>query len=334
MSMAVADGRVRNRRFGEEIVAAVLFLLLAAIPVVTSGYAVYILPQYMLYGMLAMSLALLWGNVGILSFGQAAFFALGGYALGIVMKEPSGINPAYVGLLVALLSAAVIAALVGWFLFSAGVRDSYFVLVTLALSIIAEQIAVSQSQWTGGWNGLFLMRMDLTLGEALTFPLTDDAPAYYAVLVVMAITYALLRALTRSRFGKLLAGIRENEVRMTSLGVSVPLCKTLAFAVSGAVASLSGALYGMHSGFVSPSLGGVQFSTEIVVWVAIAGRSSLLAALIGGIAVSSISNLLSSITPQYWQLCIGILFILVIAYFRGGVAGALPSLLGRFRSHP
>ncbi len=334
MSMAVADGRVRKRRLGEEIVAAVLFLLLAAIPVVTSGYVVYILPQYMLYGMLAMSLALLWGNVGILSFGQAAFFALGGYALGIVMKEPSAINPAYVGLLVALLSAALIAALVGWFLFSAGVRDSYFVLVTLALSIIAEQIAVSQSQWTGGWNGLFLMRMDLTLGEALTYPLTEDAPAYYAVLVVMVITYALLRGLTRSRFGKLLAGIRENELRMTSLGVSVPLCKTLAFAVSGAVASLSGALYGMHSGFVSPSLGGVQFSTEIVVWVAIAGRSSLLAALIGGIAVSSISNLLSSITPQYWQLCIGILFILVIAYFRGGVAAALPSLLGRFRSHP
>lgn len=335
MSVAVADGRVRGRRLGEEIVALVLFLLLAAIPVVTSGYVVYILPQYMLYGMLAMSLALLWGNVGILSFGQAAFFALGGYVLGFLMKEPLGaINPGYVGLLVALLSAALIAGLVGWFLFSAGVRDSYFVLVTLALSIIAEQIAVSQSQWTGGWNGMFLMRMDLTLGSALTIPLTDDVPAYYGVLVVMVATYALLRALVRSRFGKLLAGIRENELRMTSLGVSAPLCKTLAFAISGAVASLSGALYGMHSGFVSPSLGGVQFSTEIVVWVAIAGRSSLLAALIGGIAVSSISNVLSSITPQYWQLCIGILFIVVIAWFRGGVAAALPTLFGRFRSQP
>ncbi|HYG87333.1 MAG TPA: branched-chain amino acid ABC transporter permease [Azospirillum sp.] len=334
MSMAVVHGRARGSRPGEEVPAAVLFLILAAIPLVTSGYVVYILPQYMLYGILAMSLALLWGNVGILSFGQAAFFALGGYALGIAMKQPLGVNPAYVGLLVALAAAALVAGLVGWFLFSAGVRDSYFVLVTLALSIIAEQIAVSQSQWTGGWNGLFLMRMTLTLGSALEYPLYEDIPAYYAVLLVMVVTYTALRGLTRSRFGKILAGIRENESRMTSLGISTSLYKTLAFSVSAAVASLSGALYGMHSGFVSPSLGGVLFSTEIVVWVAIAGRSSLLAALIGGIAVSSISNLMSAITPQYWQLCIGILFIVVIAYFRGGVAAALPSLVERFRSQP
>ncbi len=332
MSMAMA--RPPARRPAEETVAIALFLILTVIPLVVSGYVVYILPQYMLYGMLAMSLALLWGNVGILSFGQAAFFALGGYALGIAAKQPLAVNPAYVGLFVGAASAALAAGVVGWFLFSAGVRDSYFVLVTLALSIIAEQVAVSQSQWTGGWNGLFLTRMTLTMGSALQYPLIDDVPAYYAVLLVLVVTYALLRGLVRSRFGKILAGIRENELRTTSLGISTSFYKMLAFAASAAVASVSGGLYGMHSGFVSPSLGGVLFSTEIVVWVAIAGRSSLLAALIGGIAVSSISNLLSSITPQYWQLCIGILFIIVIGYFRGGVAAAVPAILARRRSQP
>jgi ABC-type branched-subunit amino acid transport system permease subunit len=116
---------------------------------------------------------------------------------------------------------------------------------------------------------------------------------------------------------------------MAALGYETALYKTAAFALSGAVACMAGALYGAHSGFISPSLGGVIFSTEVVVWVAIAGRSSLLAALLGGIIVSSLSNALSAVTPEYWQLIIGVLFIIAIAWFQGGVAGALRSLLDK-----
>jgi len=315
----------------EETVAAVVFVLLGLLPVINSGYVVYILPQYMLFGMMAMSLALLWGNTGILSFGQAGFFAIGGYAMGLVMKEALPINPGYLGILCAALAGLLTAGLIGYFLFSAGVRDSYFVLVTLALSIIVEQIAVSQSQWTGGWNGMFIMRPSLTFGGLGEVSLTDDAPMYYAVLVAVVAAYAALRFLVRSRFGKILVGIRENDARMTALGIETAWYKTAVFAVSGATACVAGALYAAHSGFVSPSLGGVLFSTEVVVWVAIAGRSSLLAALLGGIFVSSISNYLSAVSPQYWQLAVGLLFIAAIAYFRGGIAGALPGLLKRSR---
>jgi ABC-type branched-subunit amino acid transport system permease subunit len=313
----------------EAAIAAAVFAILALLPVVAGGYIVYILPQYMAFGVLAMSLALLWGFTGILSFGQAGFFAIGGYAAGLLMST-SGlpVNGFYLGLVVAALSGAVVAGLIGYFLFSAGVRDAYFVLVTLALSIVVEQIAVSQSQWTGGWNGMFLMRPTLTF-FGLSYELFDDVRVYYAVLIFVVIAYVVLYRFTRGAYGKIVVGIRENELRMVSLGVSVTFFKTLVFAISAVVACLAGSVYAVHSGFVSPSLGGVLFSTEVVVWVAIAGRTSLIGALLGGIIVSSLSNYLSAITPAYWQLVLGFIFIAAIAYFRGGVAGAIERFFTR-----
>jgi urea transport system permease protein len=303
----------------ESSVAVAFFALLAALPLVVSGYTIYILPQYLAYGLLAMSLGLLWGFVGILSFGQAAFFALGAYAMGLSETWGLGPDPAYVGLAASLVIGAALAAAIGYFLFSVDVRDVYFVLVTLALSIMVEQITVSQSEVTGGYNGMFVPRM--SLGGTLT--LSTDVAIYYFILPIVGIIYSLLRWLLAQPSGKILVGIRENEDRLISLGFRTPLYKTAAFAVSGAVACLAGALYGTDANFVSPSLGGVLFSTEVVVWVAIGGRESLLGALLGAVAVSALSTYLSAIIPNYWQLALGIVFIAVIIAFKGGVAGAL-----------
>ncbi|MGH6942827.1 MAG: branched-chain amino acid ABC transporter permease, partial [Geminicoccaceae bacterium] len=219
---------------GESIAAVIVFLALAALPAVISGYPIYILPQYMLFGMLALSLGLLWGYVGIVSFGQAAFFALGAYTMGLAMQHPVlPVNPAYLGLLGSIVLGAALAGVIGYFLFSAGVRGAYFVIVTLALSIIVEQLAVSQSQITGGWNGMFIDRMSLSFGPLGAISLFDDAPIYYVVLVVVAAAFALLKGLSRAPFGKLLVGIRENEDRLLALGVRTSLYKTGAFALSG-----------------------------------------------------------------------------------------------------
>jgi urea ABC transporter permease protein UrtC len=314
------------RRFassGPETTFVVLFFgALAVLPSVASGYVIYILPQYLLYGVLAMSLALLWGFGGILSFGQAAFFALGAYAMGLAQQWDTVVNPAYLGLLISIAAGATLAAIVGYFLFSAGVRDVYFVLVTLALSIMTEQVTISQSDITGGYNGMYVPRISLTLGSA-SLDLSADVPMYYTILPVVAALYALLRWALASRFGKVLVGIRENEDRVVSLGFRTAFYKTGAFALSGAVAGLAGALYGTHASFVSPSLAGVLFSTEVVVWVAIGGRESLLASLLGAMAVAGLSNYLTAITPEYWQLVLGIIFVAVVMIFRGGVAGAL-----------
>jgi urea transport system permease protein len=322
---------VWNQRFpaawrlgaSETAVAAVVFATLALLPMLVSGYLIYILPQYMLYGVMAMSLALLWGNCGILSIGQAGFFAIGGYTMGLCFRWISAVNPAYAALFIAPVMGAVLAGLLGYFLFRAGVRSSYFVLVSLAISIMVEQIAVSQSQITGGWNGMYIERMSLTLGPWGQLSLFDDIPMYYFVLVVVAVMYALLGWLTGSKFGKVLAGIRENEDRVIALGFDTSAYKTVAFMISGALAAFAGALYGTHAGFVSPSLAGVLFSTEAVVWVAIGGRSSLLAALLAAVVVASLSNYLSALIPGYWPLVLGTLFITVIIFFRDGVAGAL-----------
>lgn len=308
---------------GETRIAAAAFAALAILPAVFSGYVVYILPQYMLFGVLAMSLGLLWGYGGMVSFGQAAFFALGAYTIGLAIKWGAPINPAYVGLVLSVLIAGGVAAVVGYFLFSAGVRATYFVIVTLALSVIVEQLAVSQSQLTGGWNGLFINRMSLTFGPLGTIPLQSNAAIYYFVLPVVAAVFLALKWLTVSRFGKILVGIRENEDRLISLGVETSLYKTAAFAISGAVAGLAGALYGTHANFVAPSLAGVLFSTEVVVWTAIGGRGWLLGALLGGISVSALSNYVSAVIPGTWQLVLGLLFVAVILYFKGGIAGAL-----------
>jgi urea transport system permease protein len=315
----------------EPAAAALVFAVFAVLPILVTGYSIYILPQYMLYGILAMSLGLLWGVAGILSFGQAAFFAIGAYAMGLAMKWGIGGNPAYVALLASIVLGGALAGLVGYFLFSAGSRAVYFVLVTLALSIIVEQITISQSDITGGYNGMFIPRMSLTLGGSVALELSDDAGIYYVVLVITAVVYACLRALLHAPFGKVLVAIREDEDRAIALGFKTALYKTAAFAVSGAVACLSGALYGTHANFVSPSLAGVLFSTQVVVWVAIGGRQSLLGALLGAVAVAALSNYLTAITPEYWQLVLGAIFVVVIVAFKGGVAGAIDELLNNLR---
>jgi urea transport system permease protein len=327
-------GTSSRRRFAagfkrEDLAALIVFAVLGAIPLVLSGYVVFILPQYMLFGILALSLALLWGYAGIVSFGQAAFFAVGAYAMGLVMKHAAlPINSAYVGILVGAAGGAAVALITGYFLFSAGVRATYFVVATLALSIIVEQTVKSFSHITGGWNGLYVDRMTLTLGPLLELSLFDDAPMYYGVLAIVLPVYIGVVALMRSRFGKIIVGIRENEDRMLALGFDVPLYKTLVFGLSGLLAGLAGALYATHASFAHPSNAGVLFSTQVVIWTAIGGRHSLLGALVGAIVVASLSNYLNAVTPQYWQLLQGLVFIAVVIAFRRGLAGLVETVFG------
>ena len=321
-----------RRLGGEEWAGLAVLAALAALPLLTEGYILYILPQYMTFGLLAVSLSLLWGSAGIVSFGQAAFFAIGGYAIGLLMQNPwaDWINMAYVAFLVAPIVGGLLAALVGNFLFGAGVGTTYFVLATLALSIITEQLAKSRSDITGGWNGMYVDRLTLT-GPGFEVNMFPDVPMYYFALGMVALALVPVILLMRGRFGKTIVGIRENEDRMTALGYGIARYKTAIFALSGAVAAYSGSLYATHSGFVSPSLAGVLFSTEILVWVAVGGRRSIVGAFVGGIVIASLSNLLSAMTPEYWQLVIGVLFIAVIILFRDGIAGVVEGAARRMR---
>jgi ABC-type branched-subunit amino acid transport system permease subunit len=156
---------------------------------------------------------------------------------------------------------------------------------------------------------------------------------YYTVLVVVIAVYVLIVAIMRSRFGKILIGIRENEDRMLALGFRVPTYKTLALGLSGLLAALAGALYATHASFAHPSNAGVLFSTQVVIWVAIGGRHSLLGAFCGAIVVASLSNYLSSIEAiqEYWPLIQGLIFIAFIVLFREGLVGFVESVFRRWR---
>jgi ABC-type branched-subunit amino acid transport system permease subunit len=151
---------------------------------------------------------------------------------------------------------------------------------------------------------------------------------YYVILAIVLPAYVAVVALMRSRFGKIIIGIRENEDRMLALGFDVPLYKTLVFGLSGLLAGLAGALYATHASFAHPSNAGVLFSTQVVIWTAIGGRHSLLGAFVGAIVVASLSNYLNAVTPQYWQLLQGLVFIAVVIAFRRGLAGLAESLFG------
>lgn len=317
----------------ENLLAVLLFVALFYVPYLVVGYPVFILPQYMLFGVLALTLCLLWGFGGIVSFGQGAFFAIGAYSLGITLQRLDSSASPWLGLLLALVLGAAVAGVIGYFLFTADVRDSYFVLVTLAISTIVYVIANSQSDLTGGFNGMYVERITLPLPGGASLNVTSDLAIYYTVFVFTLLAYVGFRLLQASPFGQVLVGIRENEDRTRALGYNTALYKTCAFAVSGAVAALAGALYATDAGFVSPSLGGVLFSTGVVVWVAVGGRDYYIGALIGAIAISVLSNVLNSLIPEYWQLLLGVLFVLVIVFFRRGLIGSLLQLPEYMRGH-
>ncbi len=323
--------RVKRWAGPENVVALVLFIALFYVPYLMVGYPVFVLPQYMLFGVLALTLCLLWGFVGVVSFGQGAFFAIGAYALGITLQRMEGAGSPWLGLLLACVIGAALAGVIGYFLFTADVRDSYFVLVTLAISTIVYVIANSQSDLTGGFNGMFVERVTFALPGGASLSLASDLAAYYTVFAFTLFAYVGFRVLQWSRFGRVLVGIRENEDRTRALGYNTALYKTCAFAVSGGVAGLAGALYATDAGFVSPSLGGVLFSTGVVVWVAVGGREYFIGALIGALVISVLSNTLNSLIPAYWQLLLGVLFVLVIVFFRRGLIGSALQLPGVLR---
>lgn len=309
------------------VVGTVVAFLL---PAVLSPYLAFLAAQYYLFAVLALSLGLLWGYVGILSFGQAAFFGLGAYIMAWSYQYTfvPGVNPAYVALVLAPLVTAIIAGLLGLFLFYSDVKDVYFVIITLALSVILEQLAVSVTSIFGGFNGIYLPRMSVSIPGVFSYQLGNDRVFYYVALLALVGGYWLCLRIVRSDFGETLLAIKENETRTKSLGYNTARYKTQAFMIAGALASTAGALYGTLSQFVSPPLTGFVLSTEVVIWVAVGGRGLLLGAVTGGILINAASTGLSSIIADRYILILGLIFIAVVVTFRKGLVGYVADYYG------
>jgi len=284
-------------------------------PYVLDTYTVNILVRSLLYACVALTVDILWGYTGILTFGQSAFFGIGAYAAGLVFSH-FGLTPAnavfaFIG---AIVVAGLVAALVGWLAFGYGVTLLYVSVVTLALPIVVTQIIYSGGTFTGSSSGL---------SGFDTFDLSIEGWFWIAGTALVLLTGAAW-LFVRSDAGRLLVAIRENEQRCAYLGVATARVKILLLVVAAVVAAAAGYAYAGYTDVIAPELAGFVFGTELVIWVALGGRGTLLGPVIGTIAIDLTSAYLSGNLPFVWQLILGLAFVIVIVAWPQGL---LPLIL-------
>jgi urea ABC transporter permease protein UrtC len=339
--------------------ATVALLLLAAvlIPVLNLAmpadsavhvptWVVSLLGKYLAFALLALSVDLIWGYCGILSLGHGAFFALGGYAMGMhLMREIGGrgvygnpelpdfmvfLNwhelPWYwhgfdsfsFAVLMVMLVPGLLALVFGWFAFRSRVSGVYFSIITQALTFALMLAFFRNDMGFGGNNGLTDFK------DVLGFDLQADetrAALFTLTATVLAAAYLLCRFIVASRLGKVLISIRDAESRVRFLGYRVENYKLVVFVVSAVMAGIAGALYVPQVGIINPSEFAPGNSIEIVIWVAIGGRGTLHGAILGAILVNYLKTWFTGAIPELWLFGLGGLFIAVTLFLPKGVIG-------------
>jgi ABC-type branched-subunit amino acid transport system permease subunit len=317
------------------ILALVFFVLL---PLAVANWVTADFGLYFAYAIFAVSLAFLWGHAGLLSLGHALYFGIGAYTmsvitLGMIPGAPD-LRSTWLGIGAAVILAGAGAGAVGWFFFAnQGLRGAFLGIVTLALAVVVERLAINSS-WLGGMNGLMSVP-PINLGlNGGGVELYEPVTLYYVMLAVLTAALAAMMWLETSRFGLALSARRENELRILTLGHDVARLKIGAFVVSGALAGLAGALFVTQFGFASPSLIGFTLSADVLIWVALGGRDVLVASALGAIAVRFLESRLSNAIGAAWPLALGALFMISVVLFPQGVFGAFVIWLDRMRQSP
>jgi len=294
-------------------------LLLCLAPYVLSSYLLALLTQAVISAMLAMSLDLLLGYTGLASLGHAAYLGLGAYSVGVLTTQ-YGAN-FWGTLAVGIVLAAGVAMLFG--LVALRATGVYFLMITLALGMVVWGLAQRWVSLTQGDNGISGIPKP-NLGLPWSF--STSTAFYYLVLVGFLVTYTVLGIVVRSPFGQSLAGIRESESRMRTLGYHVWLHKYIGFIIAGAFGGFAGVFWAYYNGFVSPTDVELATSVEILLMVALGGRGTLLGPTLGAGIIVLLKNLVSVYT-QRWLLILGAIYVLTIIYAPEGIVGAVRQLL-------
>ncbi len=300
-------------------------IVVAVAPAFLDDYTVNILVRSFLFAAVALSVDVLWGTTGFLTFGQSAFFGAGAYAAALCFTR-YGYSPeiAVLSLLAAIGAAAIVALLQGWLSFYQGATPLYASVVSLVVPVVATQILFSGGTFTGSSSGLTGYDvMDLSVED--WFHLTG------AFLVVVTVAVWVF---VRSDAGRVLVALRDNETRCAYLGLSVPKIRIALLVGTAVIASVAGWLYAGSSGVVAPELSGFVFGTELVIWVALGGRGTLIGPVIGTIAIDVTSAYLSGSLPFLWKLLLGIAFIVVIVALPEGLIPAAGARLRRLFRRP
>jgi ABC-type branched-subunit amino acid transport system permease subunit len=310
--------------------ALALFALLAAYPAIASMSQVAGLRDILLFALFAVALDLFWGRTGILSFGHATFFGLGAYGMAVftIHLAPGAPWASLVGLGFAVVLAGLVALVVGYFIIFGAVRGAYFTIVTLALTLVAQQIAVGWSPVTGGDAGLIGVP-PLWLGVWVT-----GLPFFYLVLAVLVLVVLGLWGALRGRRGLILRAIEDDERKAQTLGYNTSAHLLATYTASGLIAGMAGALYATGTGFVAPDMIALLLSTEVIMWVAVGGRGSLIGAVGGTIIVWQLQQRVSSLNASAWPLFIGGFFMAMVFLFPDGLPAAARKLWARARGTP
>jgi urea transport system permease protein len=355
MSRSVLSGLSR----GAAPIVLILLLIATIVPILhlwlptghplhVPTYAVALFGKYLCYALLAVALNLVWGYCGILSLGHGAFFALGGYAMGMYLMRQIGSRGVYghpilpdfmvflnwkdlpfywygfdsflYAALMVVLVPGVLAFVFGWFAFRSRVSGVYLSIITQALTFALLLGFFRNNFGFGGNNGLTDFR------EILGYPIRADATrsALFAIsAVALAFGVLVTAAIVRSKLGKVLIAIRDAESRTRFLGYRVEHVKLFAFVVSACMAGVAGALYVPQVGIINPSEFAPANSIEVVIWTAVGGRATLAGPIIGAVLVNLGKSYFTAALPDAWLFVLGGLFIAVTLFLPNGIVGTL-----------
>jgi len=345
------------------IIAVVLVVVMPALNAagVVSNFTINLWGKYLCYGLLAISVDMLWGYTGLLSLGQALFFSLGGYMLGMhlmLMIGPdgqhfkSGNNPnmmpdflVFLGhtflptfwrpfysfgfaALMVVMVPGLLALIFGFLGFRSRIKGVYFSIITQALTYAAALLFFSNDTNMGGNNGFTDFKR--VLGHDMRDPATQRG-LYIGTAVLLVAVYALCRWLTRTKFGLVQRAIRDSETRVLFSGYAAANYKLFIFVVCAVIASLGGAFYVTQVGIINPSEMWPDKSLEAVVWCAVGGRGTIVGPIIGAISVNALKSWATvGRTADYWLIILGTLFILVVLLMPKGIVGLPAQLRGVF----
>jgi urea transport system permease protein len=326
-------------------------------PLSLSSYSVALFGKYVCYALLALALDLIWGYCGILSLGHGAFFALGGYAMGMYLMRQIGTRGVYANpilpdfmvflnwkelplywygfqhfpyaLLMVVLVPGLLAFVFGWFAFRSRVTGVYFSIITQALTFALQLGFFRNNFGFGGNNGLTDFK-DI-LGFNVQAPATRAA-LFAISTVALMIAFVICRAVVTSKFGKVLIAIRDAEARTRFLGYRVESYKLAVFTLSACMAGIAGALYVPQVGIINPSEFSTGNSIEAVIWVAVGGRGTLSGAVIGAMLVNYGKTWFTTgVLAPYWLFLLGALFVMVTLLLPRGIVGTIQHWSARWR---
>ncbi len=363
-SSAASASPLRGTTKGEGLAFWLIgFLLLVGMPLLNvlpepgswlhvSDFALNRFGKFLAFAILALGIDLIWGYTGILSLGHGVFFGLGAYAIGMHLMLAIGTESVYgselpdfmvwnqvkelplfwkpfysfwFAMLGAILIPTLVAAVFGFLAFRSRIKGVYFAIITQALALCAWLVFNRNETNLGGTNGLTDFK------TVLSFRLSDPGTQralYVLTVLCLGGAYLLCRWITNSRTGKVLVAIRDSEQRVLFSGYSLSNYKLFVFVVSAGLAGLAGGLYVPQVGIITPSQIGVLPSIEMVIWVAVGGRGTLVGAALGAVGVNWARSSLTNHFPDLWPFFLGGLFIAVVLLFPQGLVGLFRKLTG------